>query len=328
MKTALITGITGQDGSYLAEHLLERDYVVHGIVRRQSNAGRQRLEHLVGDDRLFEKRLFLHDADLDDVTTIRRVILRVMPDEFYHLAGQSHVGLSFEIPESTCELTAMGTLRILEILRDCEPTPKFLHISSSEIFGSPESQPQGEGTPHRPVTPYGVAKSFASNMVRVYRDSFGLFACNAICFNHESPRRGDSFVTQKIAQSAARIKLGMQNKVALGNLDAERDWGYAPDFVAGFHAMLQQERALDLVLATGVRHKVRDWLEIAFGHVGLDWRQFVEVDSRFVRKADPSKLVGDPRRAQKHLGWQPSTSFESMVVEMVEQELNELASVS
>ncbi len=324
MNTALITGITGQDGSYLVEDLLERGYVVHGIVRTPSLQRWQRLDHLLADPEVHDKRLFLHGADLDDVTTIRRIIAGVQPGEVYHLAGQSHVGASFEIPESTCEFTAMGTLRILEILRDCRPVPKFLHVSSSEIFGSPDQVPQDESTPHRPITPYGVAKSFATDMVRVYRESFGFFACNAICFNHESPRRGESFVTRKITRSAAKIKLGLQTQLTLGNLDACRDWGYAPDFVSAFQCMLQQDEPQDLVLATGIPHTVKDWLEIAFGYLDLDWRDWVTTDQRFVRKADPRELLGDARRARRAIEWKPSRTFEEMVIEMVEHEMRVL----
>lgn len=317
-KTAFITGITGQDGSYLAELLLEKDYVVHGLVRRSSNTVRSRLDHLTSDEAVYNQRLFLHYADLDDTTTIRRLILRTRPEEVYHLAGQSHVGASFDIPESTCEFTAMGTLRLLEILRDCDPVPKFAHISSSEIFGLPTDQPQGPDTPMRPITPYGVAKAFATQMVRVYRDSFRLFACNAICFNHESPRRGESFVTRKITRSAARIKLGRQRVLPLGNIEGQRDWGYAPDYVRGLHAMLQHPVPQDFVFSTGVLHRVSDWLELAFGHLGLDWRKHVTFDKRFARAADPVQLVGDASLARQELGWQPRVAFEDIVRIMVE----------
>lgn len=318
MKTALITGITGQDGSYLAELLLQEGYIIHGLVRRSSNTVRSRLDHLTSDESIYNKRLFLHYADLDDTTTIRRLILKSPPDEVYHLAGQSHVGASFEIPESTCEFTAMGTLRLLEILRDCDPMPKFAHISSSEIFGTPAVQPQNADTPMRPITPYGVAKAFATQMVRVYRDSFSMFACNAICFNHESPRRGESFVTRKITRSAARIKLGRQQSLPLGNIDGKRDWGYAPDYVRGIHAMLQHSTPKDFVFSTGVLHSVSDWLDIAFGHVGLNWRDYVKYDRRFARSADPVQLVGDASAARNELAWKPQVAFEDIVTIMVE----------
>lgn len=320
-KRAVITGITGQDGSYLAELLLAEGYLVHGIVRRSSRTVRPRLDHLTCDDSVYRQRLFLHYADLEDLTTLRRLLVDIQPHEVYHLAGQSHVGVSFEIPESTCDFTAMGTLRLLEVMRDLRPSPRFLHTSSSEIFGHPTVVPQHEETPHVPITPYGAAKSFATNMVRIYREAFELFACNAICFNHESPRRGESFVTRKITQSAARIKLGLQTELPLGNIDAQRDWGYAPDYVRGFFALLQADAPTDCVFATGTLHRVRDWLEIAFGHLDLDWTEYVVFDSRFQRKADPARLVGDAGKARRLLGWQPEKSFEAMVVEMVEHDM-------
>ncbi len=317
-KIALITGITGQDGSYLTELLLSKGYRVHGLVRRNSNTVRSRLDHLTGDIDLYNHRLFLHYGDLDDTTTIRRLLISTKPDEVYHLAGQSHVGASFDIPESTCEFTAMGTLRLLEILRDCEPRPKFAHASSSEIFGEPREHPQNEDTPMRPVTPYGVAKAFATQMVRVYREKFGFFACNLICYNHESPRRGESFVTRKITRSAARIHVAKEKSLSLGNLQSLRDWGYAPDYVRGFHAALQHDAPSDYVLATGHLHKVQDWLEISFAHLGLDWHEYVKFDPRFARSVDPASLVGDATRAGKCLGWQPQVGFEDMVKLMVD----------
>lgn len=322
-KCALITGITGQDGSYLTELLLKKSYDVHGIVRRSSSVARTRIDELTRDASIYQKRLHLHYADLDDATTIRRLIQKIKPQELYHLAGQSHVAVSFEVPESTCQFTAMGTLKLLEILRDCDQAPRFLHTGSSEIFGMPSEAPQNERTALRPVTPYGVAKAFATDMVRVYRESFGLFACNAICFNHESPRRGESFVTRKITRSAARIKLGLDKKLTMGSVDAKRDWGYAPDFVEAFWRMLQLEQPIDLVLSTGKLHQVRDWLDIAFAHVGLDWQEYVEFDPRFLRKADPQTLVGDSRLAQEKIGWQPRSSFEQMVQQMVDAELEQ-----
>lgn len=317
-KTALITGITGQDGSYLTELLLAKGYQVHGLVRRNSNTVRSRLDHLTGDETLYNHRLFLHYGDLDDTTTIRRLLISTKPDEVYHLAGQSHVGASFDIPESTCEFTAMGTLRLLEILRDCEPRPKFAHASSSEIYGEPITFPQNESTPMQPMTPYGVAKAFATQMVRVYREKFGFFACNLICYNHESPRRGESFVTRKITRSAARIRAGREKVLSLGNILGMRDWGYAPDYMLGFHAALQHETPGDYVLATGQLHKVQDWLEISFGHLDLDWREFIKFDPRFARSVDPVSLVGDATRAKEHLCWQPRVPFEEMVKLMVD----------
>lgn len=318
----MITGVTGQDGSYLTELLIGYGYTVHGLVRRSSSISRLRLDHLTLDGDVYNKRLFLHYADLDDTTTIRRLIAKIRPTEIYHLAGQSHVGASFEIPESTCEFTAMGTLRLLEIIRDCDSAPKFVHISSSEIFGNALTQPQDENTPMWPVSPYGVAKAFATQMVRVYRENFNMFACNAICYNHESPRRGESFVTRKITRSAARIKAGVQSRLRMGNIDGQRDWGYAPDYVRGLHAVLQCPEPRDFVFATGELHQVSDWLDIAFEHVGLDWHDYVEFDQRFARTVDPVTLVGNANAARSQLGWKPSISFEQMVKEMVEADLH------
>lgn len=323
-KRALITGVTGQDGSYLTELLLAKGYEVHGIVRRSSSVVRSRVDHLTRNAEIYGKSFFLHYGDLDDATTTRRIIQRTKPDELYHLAGQTHVAVSFEVPESTCQFAAMGTLGLLEILRDCDSAPRFLHASSSEIFGAPVESPQNEATPQRPITPYGVAKSFATDMVRVYRDSFGLFACNAICFNHESPRRGESFVTRKITRGAARIKLGLDQKLVLGSLDAKRDWGSAVDFVEAFWRMLQLDAPEDFVLATGQLHQVRDWLTCAFEAVELNWEDYVEFDERYVRKADPQTLLGDSRCAAERIGWKPQTSFQAMVGHMVAAELQDL----
>lgn len=317
---ALITGITGQDGSYLTELLLSKGYTVHGIVRRSSSLERIRLSRLYQDPQIYGSRLQLHYADLTDTTTIRRIVTRIQPTEFYHLAGQSHVGLSFEIPESTCELTAMGTLRIMEILRDLADPPKFLHASSREIFGTPNVSPQDENTPVNPNSPYGCAKAFATQMVRIYRESHGLFFCNAICYNHESPRRGENFVTRKISLAAARIQAGFQRTLTLGDLQARRDWGYAADFVDAMWRMLQQPQAADYVLATGRSCSIQDLLQIAFSHVGLDWRQHVNVDQKFLRPADPQALLGNPTRAQLQLGWQPSLSVEDLMRMMVDED--------
>ena len=324
-KTALITGITGQDGSYLTELLLEKGYTVHGLVRRTSNTVRTRLDPLFHDKGVYDKRLFLHYADLDDITTIRRVLQKTEPDELYHLAGQSHVGASFEIPESTCQFTAMGTLKLLEILRDLPKKPKFLHISSSEIFGRPDESPQNESTPMRPATPYGVAKAFATQMVQVYRNSFDLFTCNAICYNHESPRRGESFVTRKITKAAAAISLGRQKKITLGSLDAKRDWGYAPEYVAAMHQILQQDQPDDFVLATGEAHSVEDFLRAAFETAELDYRDHLEQDERFMRPSEVSRLVGDPTKALEKLGWQACTNAPELATQMV---LHDIAALS
>ena len=317
MPTALITGITGQDGSYLADLLLGKDYVVHGIVRRTSSIQRTRIDHLFNDKNVYDKKLFLHYADLDDTTTIRRILLKTQPDELYHLAGQSHVGASFDIPETTCQFTAMGTLKLLEIVRDLDAKPRFLHISSSEIFGRPDSSPQNEQTPMRPVTPYGIAKAFATQMVTLYRESFGLFASNAICYNHESPRRGESFVTRKITRAAAAISLGLQDKLMLGALDGRRDWGYAPEYVDAMWRMLQHDHADDFILATGTQFSVRDFLVAAFDAVDLDWQDHVGQDERYMRPAEVSRLVGDAGKAETQLNWKAQTELPQLARQMV-----------
>ena len=322
---ALITGITGQDGSYLTELLLEKGYEVHGLVRRSSTMERSRLKHLYTNPDIYDQRLFLHYADLDDPTTIRRVVTKVRPNEFYHLAGQSHVGLSFDIPESTCDVTAMGTLRIMEILRDQPEPPRFLHASSREIFGTPTISPQDEVTPVNPNSPYGCAKAFATQMTRVYREAHGLFFCNAICYNHESPRRGENFVTRKVTLAVARIKAGLQNSLSLGDLDAARDWGYARDFVVAMWLMLQQDQPGDYVLATGQSHTIRDLLHTAFAHAGLNWEDFVKVDDRFRRPADACQLLGNPEKARQQLGWQPTVSFEELIQLMVDADIKRLS---
>lgn len=321
MTIALITGITGQDGSYLTELLLDKGYQVHGIVRRSSSTVRHRLDHLTGDRSVYGQRFFLHYAELDDITTVRRILAKVRPSEVYHLAGQTHVGVSFEIPESTCDFTAMGTLRLLEVLRDLDPKPRFLHASSSEIFGHPQQAPQHEATPINPVTPYGVAKAFATQMVRVYRQAFGFFACNAICYNHESPRRGESFVTRKITGSVARIKSGLQERLLLGNLQARRDWGFAGDYVEAMWRALQRDVADDYVIATGQTHTVEQFLDAAFSHAELDWRRYVGTDPRYFRPTEVELLVGDSSHARKTLGWTPRTDFRQLVRQMVEADL-------
>ena len=323
-RIALITGITGQDGSYLAELLLDKGYIVHGTVRRTSSLRRSRLQDLYSDPAIYGQRLFLHYADLDDPTTLRRVLGKVQPEELYHLAGQSHVGLSFEIPESTCDSTAMGALRLLEMIRDLPKPPRIYHASSSEIFGEPPSFPQDENTPMAPVNPYGCAKAFATQMVKVYRDAFGFFACNGITYNHESPRRGENFVTRKITLGAARIKAGRQACLALGNLDAQRDWGYAPEYVTAMWRILQAGQPRDYVLATGRACSVREFVLAAFSELGIGV-QFegqgaaevgrrtdtgavvVQVEARFQRPVESSALVGDASLARQVLGWSPQT---------------------
>jgi GDPmannose 4,6-dehydratase len=320
-KIALITGITGQDGSYLSELLLEKDYTVHGVVRRTSNLLRSRIEHLRRDEKIYGSRLFLHYGDLSDSTTFRRILGDVCPAELYHLAGQSHVGLSFEIPESTCEETAMATLRLLEIVRAQRQSVKFYHASSSEIFGNALETPQTENTPMRPTSPYGCAKAFATQLARVYRQSYGLFVCNGILYNHESPRRGENFVTRKIARGAARIARNLENELLLGNMKSERDWGSAQDYVQAMWLMLQHETADDYVVATGETHTVREFVEAAFAVVDLPWEKYVKHDPSFDRPAEPVRLVGCADKIHKTLGWRPSGSFAQLVREMVEAEL-------
>ena len=326
MKRALITGISGQDGSYLTELLLGLGYEVHGVVRRTSLLDRSRLKHLYGDADVYGKRLFLHYADLDDPTTLRRLLYRVLPNEIYHLAGQSHVGLSFEIPESTCETTAMGTLKLLEIIRDMPEPPRLFHASSSEVFGSPQQSPQDEATPFAPVNPYGCAKSFATQMVSIYRTTYDLFLCNGIMFNHESPRRGENFVTRKICRGAAAIKVGTERELLLGDTSAKRDWGDARDYVDGMWRMLQLETPEDFVFATGRLHSVQDVVAVAFETVGLDWREHVKQDARLMRPAEPLRLVGNAAKAAKLLKWQPRTSFKELITRMTEAEVQLLSS--
>jgi len=324
-KRALITGITGQDGSYLAELLLGKGYAVHGVVRRTSNLVRSRIEHLRSDESIYGRRLFLHYGDLSDGTTLRRIFAQVQPDELYHLAGQSHVGLSFEIPESTSEEVAMATLRLLEISRDQAKPVRFYHASSSEIFGAAEQSPQTEETPLRPASPYGCAKAFATQMARIYRQSYGLFVCNGILYNHESARRGENFVTQKIARAAARISRGLERDLVLGNTAARRDWGHARDYVEAMWLMLQHDEPDDYVVATGVAHSVQEFVEAAFAAVNLPWEEFVRHNSAFERPNEPNQLVGSPEKIERTLGWRPRTSFPDLVREMVQAELASLA---
>jgi len=324
-RIALLTGITGQDGSYLTELLLAKGYEVHGIVRRTSSLLRSRIEHLRSDETIYGKRLFLHYGDLGDGTTLRRIFARVQPDEFYHLAGQSHVGLSFEIPESTSEEVALATLRLLEICRDQAKAVRFYHAASSELFGKATESPQTENTRYRPSSPYGVAKSFAAEMARVYRESHGLFVCNGILYNHESPRRGENFVTRKITSTVAAIKLGLKDKLILGNTDARRDWGHARDYVEAMWRMLQHTSGDDYVVATGKLHSVLEFVQAAFAVVGLPWEGYLESNSDLVRATDPLTLVGDPTKIRETLGWQATTTFEELVREMVEADLALLA---
>ena len=322
MPTALITGITGQDGSYLTEHLLSQGYQVHGVVRRTSTLERSRLRHLYGDPKIYGRSLFLHYADLEDPTTLRRILVKVAPDEVYHLAGQSHVGLSFEIAESTVDSVAMGTLRLLEIIRDLPKPARFFHAASSEIFGRPAQIPQNESTPMVPVNPYGAAKAFAAGLVRIYREKHGLFLVNGILYNHESPRRGENFVTRKICRAAAAISQGRQEFLQLGDTSAQRDWGDARDYVRGMWLALQHPQPEDFIFATGVLHTVQDVVEAAFGAVALDWRNHVRRDERLLRSQEPFALVGDAGKAERLLGWRPGKDLKTLIRWMVEADLN------
>ena len=327
-RTALLTGITGQDGSYLTELLLNEGYTVHGVVRRTSNLLRSRIDHLRRDETLYGRRLFLHYADLADGTTLRRIFRQVAPDEVYHLAGQSHVGLSFEIPESTCDEAGMATLRLLEIARDQPQPVRFYHASSSEVFGDAAESPQTEETRFRPTSPYGCAKAFATQVCRVYRESYGLFVCNGILYNHESPRRGENFVTRKIARGAARIARGLDEELVLGSLGSRRDWGHARDYVRAMWLMLQHTRADDYVVATGETHSVGEFVEAAFGAAGIPWQQYVRHSPAFDRPNEPTNLVGSPAKMKAALGWTPQASFDDIVREMVEAELASLGSAA
>ncbi|RFB04495.1 GDP-mannose 4,6-dehydratase [Parvularcula marina] len=321
-KSAFITGITGQDGSYLTELLLEKGYTVHGTVRRSSSIARPRLEHLVSNDEIYNKRLFLHYADLLDMTAMKRLLEKLCPDEFYHFAGQSHVGLSFEIPVATADLSAIGALKLLELFRELEKPPRLMHIASSELFGAPDVTPQNEQTAVRPTSPYGAAKAFAFDCVRIYRNTYGLFATNAIAYNHESPRRGEAFVTRKIVKGVADIVRGRQSVLKLGNLDVERDWGYAPEYVEAMWRILQQETPDDFVIASGKLTTLRDFLRYAFEAADLDWEKHVEIDPRFFRPSEPKALCGDPAKAERVLGWRAQTGPEALAELMVKAELD------
>lgn len=324
MKKALITGITGQDGSYLAELLLEKGYEVHGIIRRSSTFNTGRIDHLYQDPHVHGVKLFLHYGDLSDTGTISKLLYKIGPDEFYNLGAQSHVRVSFDIPEYTADITGVGVLRILEAIKDYQAHTgkivKFYQASSSEMFGSAPA-PQSETTQFHPRSPYAVAKVFAYYATINYREAYGIFAVNGILFNHESERRGETFVTRKIARGVARIKAGLDKKLYLGNLDAKRDWGYAPEYVEAMWLMLQQDTPDDYVIGTGESYSVRDFVREAFAYVGLDWEKYVEIDSRYLRPAEVDNLIADTRKAEKELGWKAKTKAPELMRIMVDEEL-------
>lgn len=317
MKKALITGITGQDGSYLAELLLEKGYEVHGIMRRNSTFTTGRIEHIFD-------QIQLHYGDLADSSSLQHIISKIQPDEVYNLAAQSHVKVSFDVPEYTADVTGTGTLRLLEAIRTAAPQAKFYQASSSEMFGKVLEVPQTEATPFYPRSPYGAAKVYSYWITKNYRESYDMFACNGILFNHESPRRGETFVTRKITRAVAAIKAGKQGKLILGNLDAKRDWGFAGDYVEAMWLMLQADKPDDYVVATNETHSVKEFCQIAFDHVGLDWEKYVEVSEKYFRPAEVDLLIGDPAHAKKQLKWEPKVSFEELVKMMVDADIKEL----
>lgn len=320
-KKAFITGITGQDGSYLAEFLLKKGYEVHGLVRRTSTYNIWRLEGLGAEPERHTGRLYLHYGDLSDTGSLARLLEKIEPDEVYNLASQSHVAVSFEIPEYTADVTAIGCLRVLEAIRLTGLRPRFYQASSSEMFGKVDHAPQNEKTPFRPRSPYAIAKLYAHWTAVTYREAYGMFICCGILFNHESPRRGENFVTRKITRAVARIAAGLQNKLYLGNLDAKRDWGYAREYVEAMWLMLQQDEPDDYVIATGELHSVREFVQLAFEYVGLDWREHVEVDPALYRPVDIDNLVGDATKAKQKLGWEPRTRFPELVKLMVDADI-------
>lgn len=321
MKKALITGITGQDGSYLSELLLKKGYEVHGIIRRSSSFNTGRIEHLYQDPHINDRRLFLHFGDLSDSSGLNRLLKTVCPDEIYHLGAQSHVRVSFEIPEYTSDVTGLGTIRLLDAIRDSGIETRFYQASSSEMFGKVQAIPQKEDTPFYPRSPYGCAKVYAYWITVNYREAYGMHASNGILFNHESPRRGETFVTKKITRGLARILAGKQDKIYLGNLDAKRDWGYAKDYVEAMWMMLQVPTADDYVIATGETHSVREFLNLAFGYVGKNWEKYVEIDPRYYRPTEVDLLVGDASKAKTKLKWEPKCSFNELVRLMVIEDL-------
>lgn len=321
MKKALITGVTGQDGSYLAEFLLKKDYEVYGIIRRSSSFNTGRLDSIYEDPHVPHPRLRLLYGDLNDASALNKILRMVQPDEIYNLGAQSHVRVSFDIPEYTAEVTGVGTIRLLEAIRESGLRPKFYQASSSEMFGKVQEIPQKETTPFYPRSPYGVAKVYAHWMTVNYREAYGLFACNGILFNHESPRRGETFVTRKVTRAVARIKLGLQRELFMGNLDAKRDWGYAAEYVEAMWLMLQQSEPDDYVVATGETHSIKELLTVAFQHAGLEWESFVKVDPKYYRPTEVDLLIGDATKAREKLGWRPRVSFRELITMMVEADL-------
>ena len=330
-KRALITGITGQDGSYLSELLLEKGYEVHGIIRRTSTFNTDRIDHIYDDPHEESARLFLHYGDLTDGTTLRRILEDVKPTEIYNLGAQSHVRVSFDSPEYTVDAVGMGTLRLLEAIRDYQHRTgievRFYQAGSSEMYGKVQEVPQKEDTPFYPRSPYACAKVYAHWQTVNYRESYDLFACNGILFNHESPRRGETFVTRKITRAIAHIVAGKQKKLFMGNLESKRDWGYAKDYVRAMWLMLQQDSPDDYVVATGETHAISEFLDLAFSYVNLDWHDYVEFDSRYLRPAEVELLIGDPAKVKQKLGWEPSVTFEQLVYLMVEADLKALGLV-
>ena len=322
-KTALITGVTGQDGAYLSEFLLSKGYIVHGLKRRSSVFNTERIDHLYQDPHLDNKNFILHHSDMTDSTNLIRLIQEIKPDEIYNLAAMSHVAVSFEMPEYTANVDGLGTLRILEAVRllKMEKKVKIYQASTSELYGKVQETPQNEKTPFYPRSPYGVAKLYAYWITINYREAYGLFASNGILFNHESPRRGETFVTRKITRAVGRIALGLQNKLTLGNLDASRDWGFAGDYVQAMWQMLQNDSPDDWVVATGETHTVKEFAELAFKHVELDWNDYITTSEKYHRPNEVGYLLGDPTKVKSKLGWNPETSFEELVKMMVEFDL-------
>ena len=321
-KRALITGITGQDGSYLAEFLLGKNYEVYGLIRRSSSFNTNRVDHIYKDPHEKDIHLRLIYGDLNDASSLNRIIKTIKPDEVYNLGAQSHVKVSFEIPEYTTEITAVGTTRLLEAIRDSGIKTRFYQASSSEMFGNAHERPQSEKTPFCPRSPYAAANVYAYWMTVNYREAYGMFACNGILFNHESPRRGETFVTRKITMALARIQHGAQKKLYLGNLDAKRDWGFAGDYVEAMWLMLQQDKADDYVVATGQTYSVKEFLKEAFGYMGMDWKKYVEIDKKYFRPTEGDVLIGDSSKARKILKWKPKVNFKQLVRMMVDADMD------